>query len=83
MYLDSYAIAQRSTNVQNGTAFRLVLLQSARMKKKELTRQQVAAVPCPTCGSGVRRRCVLHSGGLRSGPHLERKFLAAEAIEKK
>jgi len=70
-------------SVQNGTAFRLVPLQSGLMTKKELTRKQLAAVPCPTCGSLVGRRCVLHSGGLRSGPHIERKFLAAEAVGKK
>jgi hypothetical protein len=53
------------------------------MKKKELTAKQLSSVACPTCGSGVGRRCVLHSGGLRSEPHMERKFLAAEAIEKR
>jgi hypothetical protein len=50
------------------------------MKKNELTPKQILSVPCPTCGSAAKKRCVLHSGGLRSEPHVERKFLAIDAI---
>jgi hypothetical protein len=53
------------------------------MKKTELTPKQVSSVPCPTCGVGVRKACVLHSGSLRFGPHVERKFAAIEKFEEK
>jgi hypothetical protein len=53
------------------------------MKIHELTPKQLASVPCPTCGVGVGERCVLHSGGLRSGPHVDRKLAAAEFFEKR
>jgi len=53
------------------------------MKKKELTSKQISVVPCPTCGAAAGEACVLHSGGPRSGPHVDRKFSAAEAIEKR
>jgi hypothetical protein len=53
------------------------------MKKKELTRKQLASVPCPTCGATVAKGCILYSGGLRSEPHTLRKLAAIEAIEKK
>ena len=56
---------------------------SVPMKKKELTPKQLSSVPCPTCGVSAGERCVLHSGALRSEPHVERKFAAAEAIEGK
>jgi len=51
------------------------------VKKKELTSEQLWSVPCPTCGVGVGERCVLHSGGPRSEPHVDRKLAAADAIE--
>jgi hypothetical protein len=60
-----------------------VLLQSVKMKKKELTRKQAESVSCPTCGSPIGKRCVLNSGALRSGPHVQRKFAAIEAFERK
>jgi len=50
---------------------------------KKLTPEELCAVPCPTCGVAAGERCVLHSGGLRSEPHVERKFEAAEAAKKK
>jgi hypothetical protein len=53
------------------------------MKKKELTPKQLFAVSCPTCGVAAGKRCELHSGALRSEPHVERKFAAAEAIDRK
>ena len=60
-----------------------VLVHSATMKKKELTPEQVSSVPCSTCGVAAGERCVLHSGAPRSESHVDRKFAALEAIEKK
>jgi len=51
------------------------------MRVSDLTAKQLTSVPCPTCGVAVGERCVLHSGGLRSEPHVDRKLSAAEAIE--
>jgi len=45
--------------------------------------KQLLAVPCPTCGVRPGERCLLHSGALRSEPHVDRKLSAAEAIEGK
>ncbi|MHB8606870.1 MAG: zinc finger domain-containing protein [Candidatus Acidiferrales bacterium] len=53
------------------------------MKKKELTAEQVSSVPCPTCGVPAGERCVLNTGVPRSNPHIDRKFVAMEATEKK
>jgi hypothetical protein len=52
------------------------------MKIKELTPRQLSSVPCPTCGVPVGRRCLLLSGAPRSAPHLERRFCAADAVER-
>jgi hypothetical protein len=57
--------------------------QYVKMKKSELTRKQRFSVPCPTCGVAAGERCVLHSGGLRSEPHVDRKLSVAETIEAK
>jgi hypothetical protein len=54
----------------------------AQMKTRELTAKQVSAVACPTCSAPVGAPCVLLSGGMRSEPHLDRRFSATEAIEK-
>jgi len=51
------------------------------MKKRELTREQLISVPCPTCGVAAGERCLLHSGSPRSEPHVDRKFAATKAIE--
>lgn len=53
------------------------------MRLSDMTAKQLIAVPCPTCGVPSGERCVLHSGGLRSEPHVDRKLSAAEAIEAK
>lgn len=53
------------------------------MKRKELKPKQILSVSCPTCGVPVGKRCVLHSGGLRSEPHIDRKFAAVEVIAMK
>ena len=70
-------------SVLDGTVLRLVLSHRLRMKKKDLTAKQLSSVPCPTCGVAPGERCVLHSGALRSEPHVDRKLSAAEAIETK
>jgi predicted RNA-binding Zn-ribbon protein involved in translation (DUF1610 family) len=54
-----------------------------KMRNRELTPEQIISVPCPTCGVPAGERCVLHSGSPRSGPHIDRRFDALEAIEKK
>jgi len=53
------------------------------VKRKELTPKQLSSIACPTCGVSKGRRCVLHSGAPRSQPHLERKFAAIDASQKK
>jgi hypothetical protein len=58
-------------------------LHSVRMKKKELTPEQLLSVPCPTCGAAAGQSCVLLSGGQRSESHVDRKLAAIEAIKKK
>jgi hypothetical protein len=57
-------------------------MHSARMKKKELTPQELFSVPCPTCGVPAGKCCVLNMGAARSHPHIDRKFAAMEALEK-
>src|SRR6266404_3814306 len=69
--------------VPKRTAFELVLSYPIRMKMSDLTPEQLSSVPCPTCGVGPGEPCLLHSGTPRTGPHVERKLSAAEAIEKK
>ena len=60
-----------------------VQLHSRRMTKSEFTPKQISVVPCPTRGVPAGKRCELHSGALRSGPHADRKFLALEDMEGK
>jgi hypothetical protein len=55
---------------------------SVRMKKKELTPQELFLVSCPTCGVPAGKCCVLNTGAPRSNPHIDRKFVALEALEK-
>jgi hypothetical protein len=68
--------------VLNGTVSDRVWGHSARVKSKELTPKQFFSVPCPTCGVAAGKRCELHSGGLRSAQHINRKLSAMEAIER-
>jgi hypothetical protein len=72
-----------SGRVPNWTAFGETPLQHLGMKKRNLTPKQLSSVPCPTCGVAAGQRCVLHSGGLRSEPHVDRKLSAIEATERK
>lgn len=55
----------------------------AKVKKSELTPEQVSSVPCPACGAIVGEPCVLLSGAPRSEPHVERKYSALAAAERK
>jgi hypothetical protein len=41
------------------------------------------AVPCSICGVAAGMPCLLHSGGLRNEPHIDRKLAAIEAVEAK
>src|SRR5882672_9867747 len=58
-----------------------VIASCSKMKLKELTRRQLSTVRCPTCGVPAGKRCVLHSDGLRSEPHINRKFAVIEMYE--
>jgi hypothetical protein len=49
------------------------------MKIRELTKDQLLSVPCPTCGAAVKEPCELTTGSRRSEPHRDRKLIAAEA----
>ena len=71
----------RLASVQNGTALRPVLSYCVKMRKRDLTAKECFSVPCPTCGVAPGEPCLLHSGALRTEPHVDRKFSAAEAIE--
>lgn len=53
------------------------------MRTNLLTPAQLLSVPCPTCGVLAGEGCVLHSGGPRSSPHVDRKLAAADAVERK
>jgi hypothetical protein len=53
------------------------------VKTKELTQAQILSVSCPTCGAAIEEACELHTGGLRTEPHRDRKLSAAEAVETK
>jgi hypothetical protein len=53
------------------------------MRMTDLSPKQVVCVACPTCGVAAGTRCLLHSGGLRSEPHMNRKLAAIEDIEQK
>jgi len=40
------------------------------------------ARPLPTCGVAAGMPCLLHSGGLRIDPHIDRKLDAIEAVKR-
>jgi len=46
--------------------------------KKELSQKQILAVRCPTCGAAPGEKCTLSTGQPRTGPHLDRRLIAAE-----
>jgi hypothetical protein len=53
------------------------------MKTKDLTPEQMASVPCPTCGAAIGEDCELNSGARRFEPHRDRRLSAADAVEAK
>jgi hypothetical protein len=53
------------------------------MKMKAQLPKVFLSVPCPTCGVASGECCLLYSGGLRAGPHTDRKFAAAEAVKRR
>jgi hypothetical protein len=58
-------------------------LHSVLMKIKDLAPEMLLSVPCPTCLVASGKRCLLHSGAPRLGPHVDRKLRAAEAVKAK
>ena len=52
----------------------------SRTKKMKLDTKRWLAFPCSTCGVDAGRRCLSHSGALRSEPHIDREFSAIEAV---
>jgi hypothetical protein len=57
-------------------------MHDAVVKAKNLTKKQILAVPCTTCGAAVGEICELDTGTPRTEPHRDRKLSAAEAAEK-
>jgi hypothetical protein len=51
------------------------------MKMRDLSPKTFNSVRCPTCRVGPGKRCLLHSGGLRNEPHVDRKLAAIKAGE--
>jgi hypothetical protein len=51
------------------------------MRMNDMTPKQLSSVPCPRCGVATGKRCVLGSGALRPGPHVDRRLAAIEAVE--
>ena len=51
------------------------------MKMRDMSPELFDSVRCPTCRVGPGKRCLLHSGGLRVEPHVDRKLAAMEAVE--
>lgn len=53
------------------------------MRMRDMSPELFNSVPCPTCGVNPGQRCLLHSGGLRNQPHVNRKLAAMGAEEMK
>jgi hypothetical protein len=70
----------RVSNIEHLSTFRV--LHYAIVKTKDLTAKQMLAVPCTTCGAAIGEACELNTGAPRTEPHRDRKFSAAEAVEK-
>jgi hypothetical protein len=52
------------------------------MKIRALTKDQLLSVPCPACGAAIKERCELNAGDPRNEPHRDRKFIAADTVER-
>src|SRR5260221_12546452 len=48
--------------------------------KRQLTAKQIFSVPCPTCGVSPGTPCERYSGAPRRQPHVDRRFVATEAL---
>jgi hypothetical protein len=51
------------------------------VKTRDLTREQIVSVPCPTCGAAAKEPCELNTGAPRTEAHRDRKLCAADAVE--
>jgi hypothetical protein len=51
------------------------------MQIRELTKDQLLSVACPTCGAAIEEPCELTTGYPRNEPHRNRKFSAADALQ--
>jgi hypothetical protein len=65
------------------TVLRKIPASLVSMRMRDLSAGMFLAVPCPTCGVAAGMRCLLHSGGRRNEPHIDRKLIAIEAVETK
>jgi len=57
-------------------------LHDSPVKIRDLTAEQILAVPCDTCGAAVGEVCALNTGVPRTEPHRDRKLSAADVLEK-
>src|SRR5258707_15332441 len=48
--------------------------------KRQLTAKQIFSVPCPTCSVSPGTPCERYSGAPRRQPHVDRRFVASEAL---
>src|SRR5260221_7641030 len=48
--------------------------------KRQLTAAQISSAPRPTCGVSPGMPCERYSGAQRQQPHVDRKFVATEAL---
>jgi hypothetical protein len=55
--------------------------ESLSMRMNDMTSELFNSIPCPTCRVGAGKRCLLHSGGFRTEPHIDRKLAAIEAVK--
>jgi len=64
---------------KNWIVLRPPLLHPVPMKKR-LTAKQISSFPCPTCGVAPGMPCERYSGAQRRQPHVDRRFVATEAL---
>lgn len=51
------------------------------MKIRELTKDQLLSVPCPTCSVTINQPCELSTGALRNDPHRSRRLEVADLLQ--
>jgi len=49
------------------------------MKKELSPKQQVLAIPCPTCGAAPGEKCELSTGQPRTDSHRDRRVIAKDS----